>query len=224
MSKNHSFLLFLLLAAHMPSHAAVLYSNFGLPPSFDTSNGWAIDGGVVAGQMLAVQFIPDISDTLWEVELAVGIAFSDLAESPIVVSLATDSGGVPGTDLADLTLADTVGAFPPGGEVSYFCRSCPVLSAGTPYWVVASIPNLDNDHFNSQAEWSWNTTLDYSSGSNFAFNDTQFGSGWQYGDTSELRPAFEVDSVPEPGSMMLAAFGLAAAFWRRKALTTITTS
>jgi len=213
-----SLVLAALLAAGQAAHASVVFSNFGSPAQFDPNNGWGLDGGAIAGQMLAVQFTPASDDTLRAVNLALGIAFTNLGQSPITVYLAADAAGLPGADLADLTTLGTVGSFPPGGVVTYICQTCTALNSGTPYWVVAAIPNSDTDHFLSQASWNWNTTLDYSTGSNFAFNDTQGGAGWQYGDISELRPAFEVNPGPEPSSIFLFVPGAAALIWRRKKL------
>ena len=95
--------------------------------------------------------------------------------------------------------------------MTYVCsQPCPTLQAGSQYWLVAQILDLSPDHFDSQSAWNWNTTLDYATGADFAFNDTQFGAGWQFGPSNELRPAFEIEVVPEPGSVVLLACGLAA--------------
>ena len=82
------------------------------------------------------------------------------------------------------------------------------LTGGTQYWLVAQVPNLNQDHFETQAEWNWNLTNNYVNGSDFAYNDSQFNTGWLYGDSSTLRPAFEIDAVPELASLLLLASGL----------------
>jgi hypothetical protein len=186
-------------------------SNLGSPAGFDPVNGWAVDGGVVSGQMLAVAFTTDVTVALRDAQLALGIAFTNLSQSPFGVYLAADSGGLPGTDLADLVLSPgaTVGPFPPGNLATYLCNApCPVLQAGTQYWLAVDIPNLSLDYFETQAVWNWNTTLDYSTGANFAFNDTQFATGWVPGSMEDLRPAFQIDPAPEPDSIILALTGL----------------
>lgn len=194
-----------------PAQASTMYSNLGSPPQFDQQNGWVVDGGVVAGQMLAVAFTPSYTEGFADAQLALGMIFTNLAGPPIDVYLATDSSGLPGGSLASLVLANgqSIGPFPPGNLATYVCSGgCPLLFAGAQYWLVVQIPNLDPDHFNSQAEWNWNVTNDYASGTNFAFNDTQFGAGWQFSDPSNLRPAFQIDSVPEPASLVLLGTGV----------------
>jgi hypothetical protein len=193
--------------------STVAYSNLGTPPAFDPQNGWTVEGGVEAGQMLAVAFTPADAVNFADAQLALGIIFSNLSTSPLDVYLASNISGLPGGDLADLSLeaGQSVGAWPAGNLVTYGCSVCPNLNAGTQYWLVVDIPNVNEDYFESQAAWNWNTTLDYASGTDFAYNDTQFGTGWQYGAATELRPAFEIDGVatPEPGSLGLLAAGLA---------------
>ena len=81
------------------AHASVIYSNLGSPPQFDQGNGWTVDGGALVGQMLAVAFTPSATDQVADAQLALGIVFTNLSQSPIVAYLASDSGGVPSTQL-----------------------------------------------------------------------------------------------------------------------------
>ncbi len=190
----------------------VVFSNLGSMPQYDPANGWTVDGGADAGQILAAAFTPTDGIVFSDAQLPVGLIFTNLAASPLDVYLAADQGGLPGAAITDLSLAagQTVGAWPPAGPVTYNCTVCPALNAQTQYWLVVQIPNLNPDDFISEAAWNWNATLDYSSGTNFAYNDSQFGAGWQFGAASELRPAFEIDGIalPEPGPLAMVGVGL----------------
>ncbi len=156
--------------------------------------------------------MPTVTEMLADAQLPMGTIFSNLTVSPLQVYLAADVSGLPGQDLSDLTLASgqSVAAWPAGNLVTYGCTACSMLDEGTQYWLVAGIPNLSTDHFESVAAWNWNSTQDFATGANFAYNDTQFATGWQYGAAGELRPAFAVDGIPtpEPATFCLIGAGL----------------
>jgi hypothetical protein len=193
--------------------STIIAGNLGSPPLFDPQNGWTVDGGVQAGQMLAVAFTSSQAEILADARLPLGIIFSDLAVSPLGVYLAANADGLPGADIANLSLesGQRIGAWPPGNLVTYTCSACPTLTAGTQYWLVVDIPDLNGNYFESQAAWNWNVTGNYSNGLNFAYDDTEFATGWLYGAASELRPAFEIDgsATPEPSTLLLTGAALA---------------
>jgi len=123
--------------------------------------------------------------------------------------------------LGGLQLAggQSIGPFLPGNLVNFICSgTCPTLNAGQQYWLVVQMVGTGLDVFESQGEWNWNVNQDYSNGSNFAYNDTQFGGGWTYVDSSFLRPAFEIGTAPEPSSVLLFGSGAlgVAGFVRRR--------
>jgi hypothetical protein len=208
-----TLLLALSFVALGTARASVIYSNLGSPPQFNPGNGWHLDGGALVGQMLAVAFTPSATVRVADAQLALGIVFTNLSQSPIVPYLALDAGGLPGTQLVGLTLASgqSIGAFPPGNLATFICSSpCPMVNAGQQYWLVVQIPNLGPDYFNSQAEWNF-TYINYASGTDFAFREN--GTGWQFNSSTDLRPAFAIDgslgsSLPEPSSLLLLASGV----------------
>src|SRR5450631_3879106 len=106
----------LLCVGAATANASVIDSNLGSPAQFDDQNGWLVDGGVVAGQMLAVAFTPSQSIQPTQARLALGNIFSNLAQAPIDVSLALDSSGLPGGWLAGFQLGggQSISPFLPG--------------------------------------------------------------------------------------------------------------
>jgi hypothetical protein len=163
--------------------------------------------------MLAVAFTSAQAVIFEDARLPLGIIFSNLAVSPLGVYLAASVDELPGADIANLSLesGQRIGAWPPGNLVTFGCTACPTLTAGTQYWLVVDIPDLNENYFESQAAWNWNVTQNYSNGLNFVYNDTQFGTGWLYRATSELRPAFEIDATAtsEPSTLLLTGAVLA---------------
>ena len=183
-----------------------VYSNLGAGQSFNTAQGWEIDGGIATDQVIANAFMTSITATLSGVQLALG---SIVGLNGMDVYLESDSGGVPGLVVTQLIQQGSIAAFTSaggGGLVTYTCAACPSLVAGTQYWVVA----FESDP-NTMIEWNWNSTDEVGTGSNFAYNNSGGLSGPWSQDTGDARGAFEVDAVavPEPGALWLLASGLA---------------
>jgi len=180
-----------------------IYSNLDSSGGFNTAQGWVVDGGSVADQVIANAFTPSQTVTLADAQLALG---SILGLSSMSVYLESNVGGAPGTVLASLTEQGAMGGFPPGSLVEYTCTACPMLQAGTEYWLVAQEPDPD-----TVAAWAWNDIGDTSTG-NFDYNDAGSISGpWQV-DLGDPRGAFEVQgtSTPEPATLFLLGTALMA--------------
>jgi len=184
-----------------------IYSNLGAGQSFNTAQGWEIDGGIATDQVIANAFMTSITATLSGVQLALG---SIVGLDTMDVYLESDSGGAPGLIVTQLIQQGSIAAFTSpsggGGLVTYTCAACPRLVAGTPYWLVA----FESDP-TTLIEWNWNSTGDAGTGGNFAYNNSGGLSGPWSEDTGDARGAFEVDAVtvPEPGAWWLLASGLA---------------
>lgn len=148
------FLVFAMVLGNAAANAGIIteFSNFGPAlgrPGLFYPGGWALGGD--SSQVLAAPFTPGTTATLLDVVLALG-SFPD-DSLPLNVYLESDdgSGTVPGSILAALIQN---GAIPPylngsgGGLVTFSCGACPVLNAGTEYWIVPVNPAA-----NSQKVW-----------------------------------------------------------------------
>lgn len=155
-----------------------------------------MDGGAVANQVIANAFTPSQTVTLADAQLALGTI---LGLSSMSLYLESNAGGLPGTVVATLTQQGALAGFPPGSLVDYTCTACPMLQAGTEYWLVAEEPDPD-----TVVAWAWNDIGDTSTG-DFVYNDAGSISGlWQV-DLGDPRGAFEVQgtATPEPATLFL---------------------
>ena len=176
-----------------PSHGSVLvFTNFTGPGGWDTADGYFVDGADFFDQVLAGGFTPSSTVTFADTALAMGIYTPDgsALNGTARVYLESDAGGIPGTIL-DGPLAQQNGirdfqnGF--GGNVVQFnCVTCPVLNAGTQYWIVAA-------QFRAPVEDTWDFSLgDFSSP--FAFNQSgAILGGWLSVGSGYTRMAWQVD-------------------------------
>ena len=146
----------------------------------------------------AASFTPRLSAWLWDVMLPL----SDLSGPPsVTVGIASDNSGLPGAVLATLT---QIGTIPSSGSalVTFTCDECVALESGKLYWLVAGASNTS-----TVALWD---SSDIALSGNFASSDTGSVNGpWSTpAGIHFFTPAFEVDGVPEPTSMLLIATGV----------------
>jgi hypothetical protein len=130
--------------------------------------------------------------------------------SDLIVSLYSDSGGVPGTDLGTFSNPASITQGP-----QLFTASGIVLDPATTYWIMAAPSLLETSDF----EW-WHT-IDAVGQENISYLDPT-GSFWEPADsmTSSAQPSLSVygTPVPEPSILALAGLGAVALmlFRRRK--------
>jgi hypothetical protein len=190
------------------ANADIIYTNLGPGGVFSHANGWTI--GSPAKQVIGQQFIPTGNFTFVDAQFA--IALSD-GPNTIDVSLETDSGSnVPGTILETIVLNDAMSSH--AALVTATSDLHPTLTAGTPYWLVLTVPT---DTF---AGWWWNSTGDNATAIDAVDNGTGSPTGpWSHF-SNFPRSAMQIDGqpapVPEPASILLLA-GTAAVFLARHA-------
>jgi hypothetical protein len=167
-----------------PSPGDVLVSsNFGPGGTFDTGSGYQI-----ASQVIASPFTSSMTVLFSDAQLAMFSSGGTTAN----VFLETDSSGSPGTIIDTLSQNGSITGS--ASVVTWECNLCPLLSAGTQYWLVAQ-------QGNGATAWD----LSNSDSGPFAFNEIGSATG-PWSPTSGIRPTFEIDgdvATPEPVSVFL---------------------
>lgn len=137
--------------------------------------GWTVSGpnSLVGEQVwVAASFTPSSDATVNKIELGIGIAAGTNA---LDVSLAADSGGLPGNTLAKF---GTISNLPPFGSCCQTMaaknKTGVAVTAGTTYWVVVKTGKNGTDTW---AAWNMNVTEQITPVNGAA----NFGSGWQAG-------------------------------------------
>jgi hypothetical protein len=162
-------------------------SNFGLGGTFNTTFAYAVGGA--SQQVEANPFTSSTTLLFSDAQLAMEAAVGTTAN----VYLETDSSGSPGTIIDTLTQNGSITVSP--SVVTWECNLCPLLSAGTQYWLVAQGGN-------GETGWMWSN----SDIGPFAYNHFGSATGPWSADASDIRSAFEIDgdaAVPEPVSVFL---------------------
>jgi hypothetical protein len=171
----------------------VLFTNLsGTHHGYDFTTGYFVDGASFNNQVLAMGFTPSQDATFFDavIPAAVYTENGGASQGRMNLFLYTDAGGAPGSAIdGPLYPSKHLYNFDDGrggGLVLFACHTCPAVSAGTPYWIVAWEKAAD-----VQLTWDFSNT-DLSSP--FDFNQTGSLTGpWTAQASGTARPALEVD-------------------------------
>lgn len=171
----------------------VLFTNFvGAYPFWDVTSGYFVDGPNFFNQVLATGFKATSNVTFADTALPLGIYVTggSVKNGKVTVYLESDAGGAPGSIIdGPLTQGYWVQQFENGkggGMVQFNCVTCPSLSSGSSYWVVAQ-------QTQAPVEDTWDfATNDFSSP--FAFNQIGSATGpWYVIPSGYVRPGWQAD-------------------------------
>jgi hypothetical protein len=204
-------LITLMFVVPAASHAAIVYTNFGLRATYNITAG-NIVGNDGAGDQLAQgdTFTPASTATLTSVEIALSCFGTGLCPTALTVSLDSDAGDQPGATLESFTVAGTSLGLLGVNNAPIVLTSVlqPTLVAGTQYWLAVIAPLTDN------VVWNWNSTGDVSDQA----ESLDGGATW-FSPSGQTPGAYEIDgtsAVPEPGALLLLATGGALIALKRK--------
>lgn len=185
------------------ARGAVVFSNLGPGDTFSTDTEDAVtgvnfflgDNDHAGGFTLAGS-----SFVLDSVEMPLRWYESDYDQQPLVVRLFSNSGGLPGVELASAQL----GAFPPTEPASAlitadFSSAALTLNAGATYFLVADTSGA------SWFGWMQNITGDLG---RFYTNNSNNWVAEIFGDAPAFRINGTPTGIPEPGALVLAGLAL----------------
>jgi hypothetical protein len=166
------------------AYTVLLATNLGSGGTY-SSGEYLLQGNPLpsenVAQSFAVSFVPGVSALIQDVVLPLS---SLLGPPAIIVGIASDNSGLPGGILTMLTQNGTISSSTT--LVSFTCSgACPLLSAGTRYWIVTS-PQSGSTF----VEWH----VSSNENGNYAFNNNGSINGpWSL--SSLATPGIQVDGL-----------------------------
>jgi hypothetical protein len=195
------------LAATGPTVA--VYDNFGPGSAHKVNSGRTVLGpSYPTQQELAVRFVPSVSGDLSEVDVAGAFV---AGSNYVILNIASDSGGVPGstlTPLADIHFLGS-GGDPSGSYQAGVVSGSLPITAGTAYWIVATAGASNTDTV-------WDGTTNTLPGDVYLYN-IKDGTGW-HNDPSGVTASLRVlaVTVPEPSAALASLWAGSLLLLRRR--------